>query len=211
MRSLIPKRVTRNVLQGEETMTSRAVTVGIAFMMLGAAVFGGESAAGLSHTQFEQALRNISTGPNYVLVRIVDKTKRDAGAELMCLEAMSLVMRLQGEHGFTHVDGPFEQAIQFALDQKDRTYEFSNRAPERSYTDAMLQEVRQFLADKDEAEIRGLARDQQSALYKLCSKEPGSLPRYFPAIGHVLSERGVLCGRSCKPGLLYVQQTKHNK
>ena len=129
----------------------------------------------------------------------------------MCLEAMSLVMRLQGEHGFTHVDGPFEQAIQFALARKDRRYEFSEHAPQRGYTDAMLEEVRQFLLGKDEGDIRALASDQQSALYKRFSREPGSLVRFFPAIGHVLSERSILCGRSCKPGLLYVEETKHNK
>ena len=34
-----------------------------------------------------------------------------AGRSWFALEATSLVMRLEGEHGFTKEDGPFEQAI----------------------------------------------------------------------------------------------------
>ena len=192
-------------------MTPKLLALGIAIMAMGTALFAGESGAALSDAQFEKALRNISTGPNYVLVRIVDKGKRDGGVKLVCLEAMALVMRLQREHAFTHADGPFEQAIQFALARKDRRYEFSEHAPQRGYTDAMLEEVRQFLIGKDEGDIRVLASDQQSALYKRFSREPGSLVRFFPAIGHVLAERSILSGRSCKPGLLYVEETKHNK
>ena len=156
--------------------------------------------------QFERALRNVSTGPNYVLVTVVDNGKDSAPRAQVCVEAVHLLMMLQSEHGFTHADGQWEQVIQFALAQKDRTYEFSKRAPERRYTDEMLEEVRRFLAHKDEAEIRAFVKDQQSDLYKLCAKKPGSLPRYFPAVGHVLSERGILCGRGCKPGLLYIDE-----
>jgi len=156
--------------------------------------------------QFERALRNLSTGPNYVLVTIVDNSKDSAPRAQVCVEAVPLLMMLQREHGFTHADGQWEQVIQFALAQRDRTYEFSKRAPERRYTDEMLEEVRRFLAHKDEAEIRALVNDQQSDLYKLCAKKPGSLPRYFPAVGHVLCERGILCGRGCKPGLLYIDK-----
>ena len=61
-----------------------------------------------------------------------------------------------------------------------------------------------------EEDIRALVRDQQSALYKRYSGEPGLLVRYFPAIGHVLCERGILCGRSCQPGLIYVEGANHN-
>ena len=192
-------------------MSLESIVVGVVLAVLGGVGDGEVGRGGLSEGLFEKALRNISTGPNYVLVRIVDKSKKDGGSELVCLEATTLVMRLEGEHGFTKEDGPFEQAIRFALEQKDRTYEFSERAPKRRYTDAMLKEVRRFLAGKDEADIRALAGDQQSALYERCSKKPGDLPRYFPAIGHVLCERGILCGPSCKPGLIFVEERKRKE
>ena len=53
--------------------------------------------------------------------------------------------------------------------------------------------------------------DQQSGLYRMCRKEPGSFGAYFPAVGHALLERGIPCGQSCKPGLIYVGEIIDNK
>ena len=74
----------------------------------------------------------------------------------------------------------------------------------------MLKEVRRFLAGKDEAEIRALASDQQSALYEMCSKKAGICRGIFRRSG-MFCVRGILCGRSCKPGLIYVEERKRKE
>ena len=189
-------------------MKTKPILVSFMSLALGVAALGGDHKRGLTDEQFEQALRNVSTGPNYVLVSIVDKSKDGARTRVVCVEGVALLTALLREHGFSHADEPWEQPTRFALTQKNRTFEFSKKAPKARYTCEMLNEVRRFLAGKNETEIRKLAGDQQSELYKLCGKKPGSFPRYFPAVGHVLCERGILCGRNCKPGLLYVNRRK---
>jgi hypothetical protein len=109
----------------------------------------------------------------------------------------------------------WEQAIRHALARENRRFEFTDaqalRNLSRRYTDEMLREARRFLAEYDMAQISAMAQDQQSALYQMCRKEPGSFGAYFPAVGHALLERGIPCGQSCLPGLIYVGEIVHNK
>ncbi len=174
--------------------------------------YGAERTTGVSERQWENALRNGTTAPSYVLVTVVDK--RNGRAEDVCVFSFSLVHALVWELGLRGSTA-WEHAIRHALAQKSRRFEFTNpqalRNLSRPYTEEVLREVRQFLAEYDTAEIKAMAKDQQSALYRMCRKKPGSFGTYFPAAGHALLERGIPCGQSCLPGLIYIGEIVHNK
>ena len=57
-------------------MKTKPIVVSIMSLMLGAVALGGDHKRGLADDQFEQALRNVSTGPNRVPVSMVDESWR---------------------------------------------------------------------------------------------------------------------------------------
>jgi hypothetical protein len=168
----------------------------------------GEARSGLSQTQFEQALRNISTAPDYVLVTVVDANTGTQQAT--CMEAETLLSALQVEHALQ-----WDRAVAFALAQPDRLFRFSNpgalKLVSRAYSDPVLGEAREFLAAMTLAQIDVATRDPDSKFYKFCAREPGAFGARFPALAHVLSKRGVLCTSSCKPGLFHIDIRPPNK
>ena len=80
-----------------------------------------------------------------------------------------------------------------------------------AYSDQILQEARDFLAKMTDSEIEVATGDQKSEFYKFCAREPGAFTGRFSAVAHVLTERGMLCVRSCKPGLFAIDKRTHNK
>ena len=171
-------------------------------MLVPLGAYAAEAPKGLSAVQFESALQNISTAPNYILITVVNgNTGYQATA---CMEAEFLLTALNIEHNLK-----WAEAVAFALAQPDRTFKFSDtnalKRVERAYSDHILQEARDFLAKLTVDEINAATFDQNSMFYEFCAREPGAFGVRFPAIAHVLSERGILCGRSCKPGLFYIE------
>ena len=171
-------------------------------MLLPLGAYAAEATNGLSAVQFESALRNISTAPNYILITVVNgNTGYQATA---CMEAEFLLTALNIEHNLK-----WAEAVAFALAQPDRTFKFSDtnalKRVERAYSDQILQEARDCLAKMTVDEINAATFDQNSMFYEFCAREPGAFGVRFPAIAHVLSECGILCGRSCKPGLFYIE------
>ena len=161
-----------------------------------------EPPKGLSDGQFESALRNISTAPNYILITVANG---NTGYQTTsCMEAEFLLAALNIEHNLK-----WDEAVAFALAQPDRTFMFSDTNAlarvERAYSDQILQEARDFLARMTVDEINAATFDQNSMFYEFCAREPGAFGMRFPAIAHVLTERGIPCGRSCKPGLFYIE------
>ena len=177
------------------------VPILIVMILAPAAAYTAEAPKGLSAVQFESALRNISTAPNYILITVVNGNTGQQ--ESVCMEAEFLLAALNIEHNLK-----LAEATAFALAQPDRTYKFFDANAlarvERAYSDQILQEARDFLAKMTVNEIKAATIDQNSKFYEFCAREPGAFGKRFPAIAHVLSERGILCGRSCKPGLFYI-------
>jgi hypothetical protein len=165
-----------------------------------------EKLPGLSDAQYEHALRNISTAPNYVLIWIVDKSKEKNEKKQICVEGPYLLESIQDKYDLN----TYKLAIQFALEQKDRTYELDI---ERHYTEDILNEVRAILAGRTEKEIEKLIDDysHNSPLYELYRKRSAVDCDVFSAIAHALSERGMLCGRLCKYGWFYIDEWKENQ
>lgn len=161
-----------------------------------------EPSKGLSDGQFESALRNISTGPNYILITAVNGNT--GHHETVCLEPESLLAAINIEHNLKR-----PEAVAFALDQPDRTFIFSDTNALAhvgwEYSNQILKEAGDFLAGMTFDEIQYATLDQKSTLYDFCAREPGAFGMRFLAIAHALTERGILCGRSCKPGLFYIE------
>ena len=170
-------------------------------MLLPFGAYAAEAPKGLSAVQFESALRNISTAPNYIVITIVNGNTGQQ--ESVCMEAEALLTALYIEHNLK-----LAEATAFALAQPAWIFTFSNTNAlgfvERAYSDQILQEARDFLAEMSVDEINIATLDQKSMFYEFCAREPGAFGMRFPAVAHVLTERGILCGRSCKPGLFYI-------
>ena len=168
----------------------------------------GGAPKGLTEAQFEHALRNISTAPNYVVITLIDSnTDRQ---ETVCIEAEALLSAVRIEQELK-----WKEAVEFVLKQKDRVFRFSNARAlkwvSRAYTEAILAEACEFLANMTVDEIDTATCDQDSKFYEFCAREPGSFLARFPAIAHVLTERGILCVRGCLPGLFHIDRSTHNK
>jgi hypothetical protein len=163
---------------------------------------------GLSNAQFEHALRNISTAPNYILITVIDN---NAGKqEAVCIEAQNLLSAISVEKKLK-----WKEAMALSLKQENGAFHFSNAAAlklvSRAYTEAVLAEARDFLADMTIDEIEAATGSQDSKFYEFCARKPGAFAARFPAIAHVLTERGILCVRGCKPGLFHIDRRTHNK
>ena len=178
-----------------------AVTI-IMAMLTPSGAYSAEAPKGLSDDQFESALRNISTAPNYILITVVNGNTGYHSA--VCMEAEFLLAALNIEHNLK-----WAEAVAFALAQPERTFKFFDANAlsrvERAYSEQILKEARDFLAKMTVNEIKAASFDQNSMFYEFCAREPGAFGMRFPAIAHVLTERGIPCGRSCKPGLFYIE------
>jgi len=172
-------------------------------LLVPSGVPAAEAPKALSDGQFEYALGNISTAPNYILVTVV--SGNTGRREPVCMEAQALLTALLLEHGLNG-----KEAVAFALAQPDRTYRFSNanalKHVARAYSDEILREARDFLGKMTVNEIEIATRDQKSKFYDFCARTPGGFGSRFPAVAHALAERGILCVRGCKPGLFYIDR-----
>jgi hypothetical protein len=150
----------------------------------------------LSEDQFDDALRNMTTAPNYVLIIVTDGNS--GKQEAVCIDATMLVRAIGIERTLD-----LNEAEEFALKQEDRIYQFSNaraiKSLSRTYTESMLKDAREFLADKTIDEIDAATRDPHYKFYTFSAPEPGALhgKLYATALAHAVTERGILCMRTC--------------
>lgn len=187
------------------TMNSKTASVVLLVILLRSAAWALPEPGGLSDTQFDHALRNHSTAPNYVLVTVHDV--KTGSREPVCVEAQFLWAALGEEHGLKA-----DQVVPFAILQPDRTFSFTKPAALSSlkpeYTPAVLQEAREFLGKLTVPQIAAATKDQKSRFYEFCARQPGGYAARFPALAHVLSEQGILCTRGCLPGMFIVEMNR---
>ena len=152
---------------------------------------------------FRAAIANDSTAPNYVLITIRDG--RNGSSRLVCVEAPFLEGALHREHGLDYSESGQRRARQLIVASRDRVFTFSqpaalaNVAPR--YSPAVLAQVRSVLSSRTDAQLRSGSLD-----WLYASKPSDSYSAYRDAAAHVLLERGILCGRGCVVGNLYVGQ-----
>ncbi len=155
-----------------------------------------------SDAMFRAAIDNHSTAPNYVLVTI--REGGNGSATLVCIEAPFLEGALHREHDIAYSESGDRDVRKLLFASHDHTYTFSksealaNVAPR--YTPEVLAQVRSTLASRSKAELRP---ELLASLYE--GKHGESYAAYRDAIAHVLLERGILCGRGCVVGTLYVE------
>ncbi len=139
----------------------------------------------LSEDQFDDALRNLTTAPNYVLVSVTDANSELP--EVVCVTALDFLAAICNERELG-----LKEAQEYALKKKDRTYQFSNaRAIQllsRNYSDSMLTEARIFFV--------GMTVEEIEAAIRLYSRAPNGKPNYA-ALAHALAERGILSVKGC--------------
>ena len=139
-----------------------AVTI-IMTMLTPSGAYSAEAPKGLSDDQFESALRNISTAPNYILITVVNGNTGYHSA--VCMEAEFLLAALNIEHNLK-----WAEAVAFALAQPERTFKFFDANAlsrvERAYSEQILKEARDFLAKMTVNEIKAATFDQNSMFYE---------------------------------------------
>lgn len=160
---------------------------------------------GLTATQIEHAVRNFSTAPNFIVITVIDG--KSGKREQVCLESMDLLSALRQEQG---PKLQLKEAVEQVLEQKDLEFRFSNPAAlkqvARFYSEVVFDEAREFLKDLTTEEIKAAAADQGSELHQFFERKPGTYSGRMAAIAHVLTERGLLAVRGCKPGTFYLQE-----
>jgi hypothetical protein len=172
-------------------------------MLLAVMPARGEQPSRYTDGMFRAALANDSTAPNYVLVTIRDG--RNRSSRLVCIEAPFLEGALHREHGLDYSESGQRRVRQLILASPDRIYTLSqpgalaNVAPR--YSPAVLAEVRSMLSSRSDAQLRSASLD-----WLYVRRPSDSYSAYRDAAAHVLLERGILCGRGCVVGNLYVGQ-----
>jgi len=147
-----------------------------------------------------------STGPRYVLVTIANSSTGESREA--CIEPRALLGAIHREKGYARDTEGWNRTMAFALQQKDRTFRFSDpeayKTASPRYTPEILAEVRQRMKGMSTNGIVKEIGDQQSDLYRFCVEGREWASSYLDSVAHVLMERSIACGRSCKPGLLDV-------
>jgi len=153
---------------------------------------------------FVEAIKNMSTAPNYVLITVLDT--RTGARRVVCTEAPFLLGAIQQQLHITQ-----EESIAFALAQRDRTFQFSqpealkNITPQ--YTDTILDEVRDALQSYSNEELMLGLTGKKTEISKLFIEQTGQrYVAYRDAMAHVVLERGLLPARGCIAGYLFVRQ-----
>ena len=149
-----------------------------------------------------------STSSPYVLVTVVDGNAgrtREAAVPFRALEVA--VMR---ERGCSSAE-----ALEFLRTAETRRTEFHDEVALKNvwprYSLAELVEVRELLKGHSVEQIVADQQDVESALSALSRAKHGGLYGCLPCVLHVLLERDVACGASCKPGLVYVDAEVVNR
>lgn len=178
----------------------------LGILALSAAAHAEDSTA---YRLFERAIKNDSTSPNFVLVKVVDDKARKT--EVICTEAPFLLGAIHREHGLPNDASGTQKATALALAQKDLTFHFSQREAldnlTRAFTASELREVRDALQSRSDDELlKGFRGDgtELDALYM--GKGVKKYSAYRDAIAQVLLERGLLPRRGCVAGFLTVEK-----
>lgn len=188
----------------------------LGLFLLGSCIFTGahEGEEDYSYIMPEEQLRvalsTLGSGSYYVLVKIVNVQTDES--RWACIETLGLLTAFRMEHEQQVSRSNYDEIVDLILATKDRTFRFSNQEAFKKaypwYTEEMLKEVREYTADMEtETLIEQYDESQNTALYRefYWKKDREGL-FYMQAVGHILLERGVLCGRSCLPGLFFVDR-----
>lgn len=157
---------------------------------------------------FEKAMENLSTAPNYVLVSIVDKNTGKSWG--VCMESMELLSAIMKEHDIQSPDA-FEKAVEIIKQNNSKTFTFTKpevlKYLKPVYAREFLKKIRsEFSYYSDEDMVKFFSDNRTRNMQDLCKQFDESHRVTQTAIAHILLERGILCGRGCLGGELYVDK-----
>lgn len=164
--------------------------------------------------QFESALRNTTTAPNYVVVAVEFGNDKK---QTICVETPFLLGAIHHEYELPYDDSGIEKVIKIALSKSQDTFRFSNeKAIENiriKYTAELLTEIRSFFStiSKEDILTNHIFPSDSSKFNDLYIDKSGN-NRHIPneAIAHVIIEKGLMAGRGCIAPYIYVREFKHN-
>ncbi|MDF9826906.1 hypothetical protein M2447_000991 [Ereboglobus sp. PH5-10] len=158
---------------------------------------------------FRRAILNRSTAPNFVLITVVNDNTNEA--RVVCVEAPFLLGAIHRENNIPYSDEGVRKALDLALANKDQVFHFSNQEALANinphYGDVILDAMRVVLKDIPDSALKNGFRGHGSDLDNLYMRQEGEkYSAYRNAIAHVLLERGLLPGRGCFAGHLFIAE-----
>jgi len=157
---------------------------------------------------FGRAMGNMTTAPNYILVDAVDKSTGESWA--VCLESLEFLDAVGREQNIEYYQVA-EKAMESIKDGKGCKFALSS--PEAiellkpGYTPETLVQLRERFRERSDEELVELfSTNRLKIIGSLCREL--DLPfdsTTQRAVAHMLLERGVLCGRGCLGGYIYVR------
>jgi len=157
-------------------------------------------------TNLEMAMENISTAPCYVLIAVVDNNTGKSWA--VCLESLDLLSAIMKEYDIKNPD-IYKKAVNVVKQNSSRTFTFTKpKVIERLkpvYTQGILVKIRsEFSQYTDEELISYFSSNRTTNVQELCKRFNSDRYPVQTAVAHMLLERGILCGRGCLGGYLYI-------
>jgi hypothetical protein len=142
-----------------------------------------------------------TTNSPYVLVEVVDGNRGESRVAAVPYGALHFALRR--ERGITS-----EEADGLIASRDTRRMEFADEKALRNvwprYSISDLEATRALLRERSPEQIVADQMDLESPLGVLSRERTGEPYGLLACVLHVLLERGVPCGASCKPGLAYL-------
>jgi hypothetical protein len=158
---------------------------------------------------FRRALENHSTAPSYVLITLVSANGQSRRE--VAIPAPFLLGAIHTEHHLKYDDAGMARAMQIALAQQDRVFQFKDRRAVRNvqprYTEEQLSAMRERLKNETVSSLFAGFNTGSRPLHALYDR-----PSYREwaalrdAIAHVLLERGLLAGHGDIASVLIVSE-----
>lgn len=157
-----------------------------------------------SKSSYEKAVRNRSTSPSYVMIKVVDVEHHDV--LVTCTMAGSLLWAIETEYGLSNNSAGLAIAEKKALDNSGHIFQFTNKkaleAVMPTYSEKDISEVRAELAPLSDEQLgSGFSLNPWGELHNKYGDNP-----LGDAAACVLIERGFSPGIADRVGTLYIQQ-----
>ena len=153
-------------------------------------------AGSYSQSMFRDALANLSTAPDYVLIRI--RSPNDGTERIVCTTANLLLGAIHREFGLAYTEADVKRATDIALQQPERLFTFRKKAALDNLADyetpKALADVRRRFAGKKDSELLN-----REFIRSIANRSPDAVHRaYRDAVAHALLERGIGCKMGCE-------------
>jgi len=148
-------------------------------------------AGGYTQAMFRDAIANVSTSPDYVLIKVIGSEGQSE--RTVCTTANLFLGAIHLEYGLGYTEGDQKRACDIALAQPERSFTFHKKAAIDNLADhetpEALADVRKQFAGKKDSELL------DDNFIRSVTSKPSSASHvaYRDAVAHALLERGIGC------------------